>query len=216
MKSKDYILFDLDGTLTDPCLGITKSVRHALDFFGVPAGSLDELKPFIGPPLKDSFMELYGFSEEKAIDAIEKYREYFSVAGIYENELYEGISRLLKDLKSAGKKLILATSKPEVFARIILKHFEIDHFFDFVSGSELDGRRTDKAEVIAHALEGAKIADLSLAVMIGDRKHDIIGAKKHGLKSIGVLYGYGGLAELEAAGADTIAATVAELSRLLL
>ncbi|MGI5899989.1 MAG: HAD family hydrolase [Christensenellales bacterium] len=216
MKQKKYILFDLDGTITDSGIGITKSVLYALDFFGVPVGSLDELRPFIGPPLKDSFMELYGFSEEKAAQAIAKYREYFSVTGLYENELYPGIPELLKELKAAGKKVLLSTSKAEIFTNRIIKHFGIAQFFDFVAGSELDGRRTDKAEIIAHALSGAKIADPSLAVMIGDRKHDIIGAKKHGMDSIGVLYGYGSLEELKAAGADETAATVAELSDLLL
>jgi phosphoglycolate phosphatase len=216
MKNKEYILFDLDGTLTDSGLGITKSVRYALESFGIHTDSLDALKPFIGPPLKDSFIEFCGFSEEKAAEAIAKYREYFSVTGIYENELYEGVITLLEALKSAGKKLVLATSKPEVFTNKILEHFKIDQLFEFVSGSELDGRRNDKAEIIAHAIAGAKIADPSRAVMIGDRKHDIIGAEKNRMDSIGVLYGYGSLAELEAAGAGNIAATVKELSSLLL
>lgn len=210
-----HILFDLDGTLTDPTIGITKSVRHALSSFGIHAESLDELECFIGPPLSDSFARFYGFEHEKTVEAIEKYREYFSVTGIFENAIYPGVTDMLESLRKSKRDIILATSKPTVFAKKILEHFHIAEYFSFVAGSELDGTRVKKAEVIAYALENVGIKDISACVMVGDREHDIIGAKAMGMDSIGVLYGYGDRAELEKAGADKIAATVGELKALL-
>ncbi|HCL03628.1 MAG TPA: phosphoglycolate phosphatase [Lachnoclostridium phytofermentans] len=206
----DYILFDLDGTLTDPKLGITKSFAYALKYFDIPIENLDSLCKYIGPPIMDSFMDC-GLSKEKTLEAIEKYREYFKDHGIYENEVYDGVAQLLATLKSRNKKIMLATSKPEVFAKQILEHFELLTYFDFVGGSELNGNRSEKSEVIQYVLEEGKVTDLSKAVMIGDRKYDILGAKEVGIDSIGVLNGYGDQEELIAAGADAIVTSVCEL-----
>lgn len=211
MKNFKYILFDLDGTLTDPKLGITKSVTYALNHFGITPNSLDDLCKFIGPPLTDSFKKYYGFSDEDAILGVEKYREYFGVTGIFENSLIDGIDKLLITLKSKGKTLIVATSKPTVFALKVLEHFDLLKYFDFVAGSELDGTRVAKHEVIAYALEQCNISDLAAAIMIGDREHDILGAKRNGIASVGVLFGYGSLDELTNAGADYIAASVEDI-----
>ena len=208
---KQFLLFDLDGTLTDPKVGITKSVQHALAHYGITVDNRNDLLPFIGPPLRDSFKQFYGFSDEGATGAIDKYREYFSETGIYENSVYPGIDHLLETLNNQGKTLILATSKPTVYAKRILQHFHIDQFFTFISGSELDGRRTDKSEVIQYAFAHCPDATLDNAVMIGDRKHDITGANKVGIDSIGVLYGYGDYEELSAAGATRIVKDVSEL-----
>lgn len=210
------ILFDLDGTLTDPKIGITKSADYALQSFGIHTENLDNLCKFIGPPLADSFINYYGFSEADAVRAIAKYREYFSVTGIFENAVYAGIAPMLAALKAEGRNLIVATSKPTVFAVKILEHFNLAQYFTFVAGSELDGTRSKKSEVIAYALAQNNITELASAVMIGDREHDILGANEIGLACIGVLYGYGDRAEHERAGADFIVPTVGELQTLLL
>lgn len=219
MKNYKYVLFDLDGTLTDPKEGITKSVAYALEAYGIHVEDLDSLCKFIGPPLKDSFVKFYGFSEEQGYEAVEKYREYFRPCGVYENKVYDGVDKLLTELKASGKMIILATSKPTVFANTILEHFDLMKYFDVVCGSELDGSRVKKGDVIAYALEQVAEKDTgfdkSKAVMIGDREHDILGAKENGLDSIGVLYGYGDRAEHEAAGADYIVETVEELIKTL-
>lgn len=196
------ILFDLDGTLTDAAPGITNSVKYALSKFGIDETDDNKLRKFLGPPLISSFMEFYGFSKEKAQKAVEYYREYFVPHGIFENEVYSGIPKLLQKLKADGKTLIIATSKPETFAVQIAEHFEIDSYFDLIAGSNLDNTRSKKAQVIEYALETLGIFDRAHAVMIGDREHDIKGAKKTGLRSIGVLYGYASPGELENAGAD--------------
>ena len=215
MKQYQYIFFDLDGTLTEPKVGITKSVAYALEYYGIHVEDLDTLCAFIGPPLKESFMKYYGFDDAKAEEAVEKYREYFRPYGIYENEMYEGVDNLLKNLKECGTTIVLATSKPTVFAEIILKHFGLCSYFDCVVGSELDGTRVKKGEVIAYALEEIGVTDKSKVVMIGDRDNDILGAKENGLDCIGVLYGHGSRKELEAAGADMIVATVEEIEKFL-
>jgi len=213
---KDFILFDLDGTLTDPKLGITKSVQYSLRCFGIHIDNLDDLIPFIGPPLRDSYQNLYSFSNEEAEKAVQKYREYFSEQGIFENIIYDGIEIMLSNLYKNRKALIVATSKPFIFAKTILEHFKIDKYFSFISGSELDGRRSNKDLVIEYALENMRISDRNKAIMIGDRKHDIIGAKAASLDSIGVLYGYGDFLELSGAGATYLVKSVDELSKLLL
>ncbi|MDD2417725.1 MAG: HAD family hydrolase [Oscillospiraceae bacterium] len=215
MSNFKYVLLDLDGTLTDPALGITNSVIYSLRKFNIEVEDRKELYSFIGPPLTDSYMKYFGFSEEEALKAIDYYREYYKDKGIYENAVYNGVIDLLKVLKDKGKMLILATSKPEVFAKRILVHFEMEKYFDFVAGSNLDGTRVKKDEVISYALKSCNISDLSDAVMIGDREHDIIGAKKTGLHSIGVLYGYGTKEELENAGADLIAQRVEDIEGLI-
>lgn len=214
-----YLLFDLDGTLTDPKLGITTCVQYALSAFGIDEPDLDKLEPFIGPPLKDSFMEFYGMDEEQAEAAIVKYRERFSTIGMFENEVYPGTGRMLRRLKKHGAVLAVASSKPEVFVKKILEHFHLAQYFDVIVGSELDGRRTEKEEVVKEALHqifGENDIDYDNTVMIGDRKFDIIGAKDNKLVSVGVSYGYGSIEELKAEKPDYIARSVAELEDLLL
>ena len=212
---KEYLLFDLDGTLTDPKEGITKSVQYALNAFGIEVRDLDELCCFIGPPLKDSFIEYYGFSEEDAKKAILIYREYFSTTGLYENVVFDGTKEVLKSLHQRGKKLYVASSKPEVFVKKILKHFDLDSFFVFMGGSDLAEIRVKKADVIRYVLNENHITDLDQVVMIGDRKHDVLGAKEVGIDSIGVMYGYGSREELTAAGADVLAETIFDLQNLV-
>ena len=209
------LLFDLDGTLTDPGVGITTSVAYALACFGITPPPREQLYPFIGPPLHESFQRFYGFSEEQSFEAVERYRDYYRERGIWQNQLYPGIDTLLAALREAGYTLALATSKPEIFARQILDHFSLAQYFSFVAGSNLDGTRTKKGEVIAYArkLSGAQ-PDESL--MIGDREHDVLGAREQGLRCIGVLYGYGSREELLAAGAWQLAAQVEDLGKLLL
>lgn len=214
MIDKDFILFDLDGTLTDPKLGIVNSIQYALRSLGVEADP-DSLVRFIGPPLHDTFKSNFGFNDDEAKTAIDKYREYYAGQGMYENSIYSGIPELLRQLRETKKSLIVATSKPTFFAEKILAHFKIAEYFDFVSGSELDGRRSKKSEVIQFALDYLKLHAVDRAIMTGDREMDIFGAKDFGMDSIGVLYGYGSLQELTAAGATYIAASVTELSKLL-
>ena len=216
MKEYKYVLFDLDGTLTDPAIGITTSVAYALKKFGIEVEDISTLNHFIGPPLLDTFMEDYGFSKEKAQTAIDYYRERFRVKGLYENVVYDGVFDMLEELKNGGREIILATSKPEPFAREILRHFGMEKYFLFIAGSNFDGTRTAKAEVIEYALENAGVTNKSACIMIGDRKHDIIGAQKTGLDSIGVLYGYGSREELENANATYIAETVEDITRLIM
>lgn len=214
---KTYILFDLDGTLTDPGMGITNSVMHALTHFGITVTDRSDLYRFIGPPLMDSFMEYYGLTEEQAVEAVRVYREYFADKGWAENTVYGGIEALLADLVAAGKMLLVATSKPQIFAERILVHFGLDKYFTHICGVALQAPRGySKADVIRDALDRAGVSDLTTAVMVGDRHHDIDGAKVVGMDSIGVLYGYGDRTEHEAAGADAIAESVAELKAMLL
>lgn len=214
--NKEYLLFDLDGTLTDSMEGITKSVQYALNKFNIKVDDLNDLCKFIGPPLINSFMEFYNFSKEDAQKAVVYYREYFADKGIFENKLYENIDELLSTLKANGKTLILATSKPEPYALKIIDYFNLSKYFDFIAGSCLDGRRSHKNEVISFVLKEANIKDLSKAIMIGDRKHDILGAKYNNINSIGVLYGYGDYNELKTAGADFIVKDTLELKNLIL
>ncbi len=206
-----HYLFDLDGTLTDPFEGITNSVVHALKKYNIEVKNKNQLGVFIGPPLVESFMKYYGFSEEEAKNAVTYYREHFGVKGLFENELYEGIPQLLSRLKSEGKTVIMATSKPEIYARQIAEHFDIAKHFDYMAGSELSGARIAKNEVIEYALDSLGITDRENCIMIGDRHHDINGAKKTGMKSIGVLWGYGSRNELEGAGADYICEKVEDI-----
>lgn len=210
----DTVLFDLDGTLTDPAEGITNSVAYALERYGIRVEDKKSLYSFIGPPLNDSFMQYYGFSPEKAMEAIGVYREYFRDRGIFENEVYEGIPELLDRIKKSGRKIVLATSKPEEFAVRILEHFDLIGYFDVVAGASMDEKRNKKGDVIKYAMEKGGFSAEG-AVMIGDREHDIFGAVENGLPSIGVLYGYGDRKELEAAGAAYIAEAVKDIFELL-
>lgn len=216
MKKYTNILFDLDGTLTDPKTGITKSVAYALKSFGIEVKDLNSLCKFIGPPLRISFRDYYGFNEDDCFKAIEKYREYFRETGIFENEVYPGVENLLKNLKQSGRHLFIATSKPTVFATRILEHFNLLRYFDYIAGSELDGSRDSKSEVIKFALKENGLTDLTNVVMVGDREHDVIGAIENNIDVIGVLYGYGDRAEIEKASATYIVETVDELSELLM
>ena len=210
------ILFDLDGTLTDPALGITSAAQYGLAKMGIAVKDAATLNWIIGPPLIASFMEGYGMSEEEAKQCLAGYREYFSVTGIYQNEIYPGIAELLRDLRAAGRRILLATSKPEEFANVILKHFDIDQYFHFVGGNTFDESRPRKEDVIAYVLSQYPDITPENTVMVGDRKYDVEGAAQFSLPCIGVLFGYGSLEELTAAGAAKIAATVDELRSILL
>lgn len=217
----NYILFDLDGTLTDPKLGITSSVQYALRALGIEEPSLEKLEPFIGPPLADSFEEFYGLKEEQVEMAIAKYRERFRDQGIYENEIYPGIAEMLAALKANGKKLSIASSKPTPFVERILDYFDIRMYFDHIIGSNLDGTRSRKEEVVGEALRQMLPAGMTPAekkasvAMVGDRKFDIEGAREHGITSVGVSFGYAPEGELEQAGADYIVDTVDALLEVL-
>lgn len=218
-QDKKMIFFDLDGTLTDPGLGITNSVMYALERYGIDVKDRSELYRFIGPPLSESFERFYGFSKEDAVQAVEVYREYFSVKGLYENEVFQGIEKLLKDLKAQGKMVCLATSKPETFATKILEHFNLIQYFDYISGSMLSGERTNKAEVIEWLFkcfdQDGIIWNKEDIVMIGDREHDVKGAHKNHIPVIGVLFGYGSEEELTSAGSDALACSVENLHEML-
>ena len=210
------ILFDLDGTLTDPAEGITNSIVHSLTYYGISVADKRELYSFIGPPLHESYMRKFGMDEKTAFDAIEHYREYFGVKGLLENEVYDGIEQMLQQLQAAGKTLLVATSKPEVFSVRILEHFGLAKYFTVIAGAPLHPPKGyGKADVIREAFVRAGISDKSSAIMVGDRKHDIIGAHTENIPAIGVLYGYGDQAEHEACGADYIVSSVKELADLL-
>lgn len=212
MKYK-YILFDLDGTLDDPFEGITKSVEHAMKKFGIVCDRR-KLGCFIGPPLTDSFIKYFGLTEAAAKKAVDYYREYYRPTGIFEVSIYDGIPELLLRLKGLGCELILATSKPKVFADMILEKYGLMQYFSATFGSELDGTRVKKAEVIAYAHEKYGF-DKSQAIMVGDRMHDVEGAHECGIPCIGVTFGYGDRAEHESCGAEFIAESVSELGELL-
>lgn len=217
----NYILFDLDGTLTDPKLGITSCVQYALKAFGIEEPNLDKLEPFIGPPLKDSFMEFYGFNEEQTKTAIDRYHERFDEKGIYENEIYPGIPAMLESLKESGRRLAIASSKPTPLVERVLEYFNIKQYFDYIVGSNPDGTRSRKEEVVEEALRQMVPSELpqterkAVVAMVGDRKFDIEGAKAHGLTSVGVSFGYAPEGELEQAGADYIVDTVDALYKVL-
>lgn len=212
-----YVLFDLDGTLTDPSPGITSSVAYALEKMGItPPADLHELNSFIGPPLVDSFMKYYGFTPEQAWRGVELYRETFAVKGIFENELFPGVPEMLAALKARGVTVCMASSKPELYVLQILDHFGLSPYFDFVSANDMAETRSDKAMLIARVRE--KYPDLSgeNGVMVGDRAYDIRGGKANGLYTLGIRLGFAAPGELEAAGADAIAADVADMQRILL
>lgn len=217
-----YCLFDLDGTLTDPREGITKSVQYALSKKGINEPDLKKLEDFIGPPLRESFAKKYGMSEEEAKEAVAFYRERFAPIGVLENRIYEGIPELLSELSKQGVKIAIASSKPTVFVNKILEHFDIAKYFDVVVGSELDGKRDAKEAVVEEVLRQLGILELPqdkkkiYCAMIGDRKFDMQGAKAHGLTGVGVRFGFAAEGELEAEGADYIAETVEELQQYLL
>ena len=206
------VLFDLDGTLTDPAEGITNALMHAQRRLGREVSPREELFVFIGPPLIETFMSEWGLTRAEADQALVYYREHFGTKGLFENVPYAGIGECLAQLKAAGLRLYVATSKPEPLSLRILEHFDLLPYFEAVAGSTMDEQRTKKGEVIAYALDTYAL-DPSETVMVGDRKHDVIGARENGLACIGVLYG--SREELTAAGAAALAADLAELSALL-
>ncbi|MGE8405652.1 MAG: HAD family hydrolase [Pseudomonas sp.] len=191
------ILFDLDGTLTDPREGITRSIQYALAKLGIDEPDLSRLEHFIGPPLLQAFMQFYDFDEARAWEAVNFYRERFKVTGLYENRVFDGVGELLGDLQGQGRTLYVATSKPWVFAREIARHFDFARHFKVIYGSELDGTRTNKVELIGHLLAEEGL-DPAQTLMIGDRKHDLIGARSNGLQAVAVGYGFGSHEELTA------------------
>ena len=213
-----YILFDLDGTLTDPKEGITKSVQYALKSFGIDEPDLDKLIPFIGPPLVESFHDFYSFTPEMQVRGVEKYREYFRNGGIFQNQVLPGVPEMLAQLKHAGKIISLATSKPEPFARQILEHFSLTSYFDEIVGCGMDESRGTKREVIEEVFLRLHMGEeeKAEAVMVGDRKHDVLAAKACGIATVGLTFGYAAEGELEAAGADVIISSFNELTQYLL
>ncbi len=214
MNKVEAIFFDLDGTLTDPKPGITKSIQHALTELGHQPPPADDLTWCIGPPLLASFERILG-DEAMANSALTLYRERFADVGLFENAVYPGIADGLRKLGESGRPLYVATSKPAVYAERIIRHFELDDHFHRVFGAELDGTRADKTDLLRFALAETGI-EAAGAVMVGDRSHDIVGAHNNGMTSVGVLYGYGDRAELEEAGADDVVETVEDLFESLL
>lgn len=215
MKRYRYLLFDLDGTLTDSAPGILRSAAYALQHFGIRVDDLDTLYPFVGPPLEDSFMEFYHFSEEDALRAVDIYHERYERKGVYENAPFDGVHECLDTLRGMGFRLALATSKPQDMTDVVIDHFGLRRHFDLIGARANDGGLRTKADVIVHTLKGLGVDDRGMAVMIGDRKYDIIGAKEAGIDSIGILLGYGSREELTAAGAGSIVDGYDSLVRLL-
>ena len=210
MERIKNVLFDLDGTLTDPAEGITNALMHAQRRLGMAVSPREALYVFIGPPLIETFMSEWGLTRVESEQALVYYREHFSTKGLFENVPYEGIGQALAELKRAGLRLFVATSKPEPLSLRILEHFDLLPYFEAVAGSTMDEQRTKKGEVIAYALQTFHL-DPAETVMVGDRKHDVIGARENGLPCLGVLYGYGSREELTEAGAAALAADVGEL-----
>ena len=213
----EYIFFDLDGTLTDSQEGILNSFRSVFQHYGMKEPDIETLKTFIGPPLPHTMIHGFGFPEEKVKEAISVHRAYYNTKGYKENRVYEGIPEILKRLKEFGCKLSVATSKPEIVSKMILDHFELSKYFDFVCGSLMDESRSKKSEVISYALQrcGLSESDKERVLMVGDRHHDIEGAQQNGLKSCGVLFGYGSRTELEDAGADYRVKDVMDLYKVI-
>ncbi|MBO4882841.1 MAG: HAD-IA family hydrolase [Lachnospiraceae bacterium] len=214
MSKYEYILFDLDGTLTDSGPGIMNGFEYSLEKMGFEYPDRDFLKQFVGPPLSESFEKKLGFSPEDAARGIAYYKEYYADKGVYENDVYPGIKDLLEKLKASGKKMIVATTKAELMANVVLDHFGLREYFDLLVATDFVERK-DKIDVLKYAIETAGV-DVKKAVMVGDRHYDITGAAHFGMDSVGVLFGYGSRQELEEAGATYIAETVEDLSEILL
>ena len=216
-KKYEIFLFDLDGTITDSALGITNSVMYALKKFDIEETDRTKLYKFIGPPLTESFEKFYGFTKEQSLDGVKYYREYYAVKGIFENSVYEGLAETLESLKNEGYILAVATSKPEEYAKRIADKFDFAKYFAGIYGATMDGSLIRKADVIRYALDnlGVERENYDQVVMVGDRNNDIYGAKENGIRVIGVLYGYGDLAELQSAGADYIAKMPEEIAQII-
>lgn len=211
MPGYETVIFDLDGTLTDSQKGIVNSLRFALSRFGIDEADSNVLVAFIGPPLQESFRKQYGFSGADARRAVAHYREYFAEKGIFENELYPGIVALLEKLSERGAAMMIATTKPGIYAGRIVEHFNLGKYFLTVRGSNLDGTMMEKAELIGSLVEGHSL-HRSTTVMVGDRRHDIVGARANGIDSVGVEYGYGSREELLEAGPTHLCPTVDDLA----
>ncbi len=215
-KNIKYIFFDMDGTLTEPFEGISKSIIYAAQSMGITVDDPDSLKCFIGPPLFSQFKEFFGFDDKQAENAVKEYRKRYSEIGWKECSLTEGTEKLLSDLNEKGYVLALATSKPEIFAVKILDYFNLSKYFDFVGGAQLEHTgRNEKADIIAYVLEKLGIADKSSVIMVGDRYHDIDGAKANGIRSLAVLCGYGSAEEFKEHGADFIAENMEEAGKII-
>lgn len=209
------IFFDLDGTITDSAPGIMNSIKYALKKNHLPMLSEEQLRSFIGPPLRGQFCKVCGLTDKEGARMVEDYREYYSDKGIFENNVYDGVIEMLEKLRERGYRLVIATSKPEMFAKQIADHFGFSKYFDFIGGACMNESRTDKYEVIEYVIERCKITNRNEVVMVGDRSHDMIGAKRAGLHGIGVLYGYGSKEELEQSGAWMLAETPGQVVSLL-
>lgn len=217
MKKYSTIFFDLDGTLTDSAPGIQNGVAHALHRFGIDEKDRDSLLRFVGPPLQDSFRDFYGFSTEDAFLAVDYFREYYNAGGLYENSVYDGVEDALQMLLDGGKRLFVATSKPEATARRVLSHFGLDRYFIYIAGASEDGSLCRKADVVTYALRQAGcLEDRGGVLMVGDRWHDVSGARENGLDCLGAAYGYGGRRELEEAGAICCAESPRQAAELIL
>lgn len=211
----DYVFFDLDGTLTDSGEGIINSFKYTFKHYGMEEPSREVLRTFIGPSLYMTFEGYFGFSHEKAVEAIAVYRTYLNEKGLYENKVYPGVMEILKYLHEQGIKIAMATSKPECQSIKVAEYFGFTEYFDKICGAELDGSRSDKADIIQYAIDSLGVKDKSKILMVGDRKFDILGAKKIGVDSCGILHGYGTREELQEAGADFIINTPEELKAIL-
>jgi phosphoglycolate phosphatase len=207
------VLFDLDGTLSDPLVGIANSTRYALERLDQPPLDLATLRRWVGPPLRSSFAVLLG--EERADEAVALYREHYGPIGAYENQLYPGIAELLAELHSSGVRLFVATSKLRSFALNILQHFAVDHYFAYIGGAEVDPQTSSKAAVIGSVLPHLTAEERQHCIMVGDREHDVLGAQAHGMPCIGVTWGFGSSEEFAAAGAFAVVESVSELRRCL-
>lgn len=216
MKNFKYILFDLDGTLIDSGKGIVSSVKYALTKYGIKEDNIDKLKSFVGPPLKTQFQNCYGVTEAESSKLVKLFREYYVPKGIWQNKVYDGVIEVLKTLKQKDKQIMMATCKPEKFAKEIAQKDKIIDYFDFIGGSLMDEKRTTKAEVLQYVMDSMNIKNIDEAVLIGDTKYDIIGAKQFNMTTIGVTYGYGSKNELETIGADYIVNSPNELLEKLI
>ena len=215
MKEYTTVAFDLDGTLTDPEAGLTSAFAYGLSKMGIEFGDKKNLRRFIGPPLKAEFMAVYGFSDEEAEECVRLFREYFAVYGWWDNKLYEGIAKMLDALKKSGKKIILATSKPENFAIKIVRLFDIEKYFDFIGGATLDHTRVEKSAVLSYALDAVN-ADRAHAILVGDRVFDAEGAQSCGIDSLGVFYGHGSREEINSAGFTHTAESVSDILKIIM
>ena len=216
MKKYDVIAFDLDGTLTNPERGLVASFMYALGKMGVDYGTKEDLKRFIGPPIYEEWQSVFGFTPEESSEALLIFREFYSVYGWWDNEMYQGVPEMLNRLREAGKKIILATSKPEIFARKVLNLFDIAKYFDYIGGADTDKTRDKKHEVLSYSMASLGITDTSKVILVGDRVYDADGARECGVDSLGVLYGHGSREEIENSGFNYICENVEDIAKILI